>query len=166
MLVLMVFSTIQLFNIVFRGYAPFFSSNKKFMKKILEEEIEINKNYNIYELGCGFAWFLSLAEKQFKNVNYIGIEYSFLPYLLSKIRLKIIKSKIKIIKQNLFQTNLSNANLIYCYLLPNMMQKLAMKLKKECKCGTIIISYRFLMPNVDLYKKISFKKNHFYFYKL
>ena len=136
--ILIVFSTIQFFNILFRGYAPLISTNKNFIKKILEQN-PIAKNSNVYELGCGFAWFLSEAEKKFKDAKYIGVEYSFLVCLLAKIRLLIIKSKIKIIKQNFLKIDLSDADMIYCYLIPDIMKKLSGKIQNECKPGTIII---------------------------
>ena len=44
--ILIVFSTIQFFNILFRGYAPLISTNKNFIKKILEQN-PIAKNFTI-----------------------------------------------------------------------------------------------------------------------
>ncbi|HNV96759.1 MAG TPA: hypothetical protein PKL13_00370 [bacterium] len=163
--ILLVFSVIQFFNILFRGYAPLFSTNKIFIKKILGE-IEKNQIYNIYELGCGFAKFLIMAEKILPNSKYIGIEYSFLPYLLTKIKLKLIKSKIKIVCENFLKTNLQDADIIYCYLIPDVMEKLSQKLKNECKINTLIISYRFSIPNIKLEKTINFRNSKFYFYKI
>lgn len=163
--ILLVFSVVQFFNIIFRGYAPLFSTNKNFIKKILEK-VDKNQNYNIYELGCGFAKFLFLAERIFPNSKYIGVEYSFLPYLLTKIKIKLSKSKIKIINENFLKTDLKDADIIYLYLIPDVMQKLSKKLKNECKNNTLIISFRFSVPNIKLEKMINFGNNKFYFYKI
>ncbi|MDD4290316.1 MAG: hypothetical protein PHH83_03530 [Patescibacteria group bacterium] len=162
--ILLIIAVIQFFNIIFRGYAPLFSTNKVFIKKILEE-IDKNQNYNIYELGCGFAKFLIMAEKTLPNSKYVGIEYSFLPYMLTKIKLKLIKSKIKIVCENFLKTNLQDAHIIYCYLIPDVMEKLSQKLKNECS-NTLIVSYRFSIPNIKLDKTINFGNNKFYFYKI
>jgi len=163
--ILLIFSVIQLFNIIFRGYAPLFSTNKNFIKKILQK-FDTNKKYNIYELGCGFAKFLFIAEKKFLNSKYIGIEYSFLPYLLTKIKIKLTKSKIKIIQANFLKIDLKDADIIYLYLIPDIMQKLGKKIKNECKPGTIIISHRFSIPEIKLEKILNFNNNKFYFYKV
>ena len=164
-LVLLIFASTQFFNILFLGYAPLFSTKKRNIKKILEQ-ITITNNANIYELGCGFAWFLTIAEKKFPYAKYVGIEYSFLPYMFSKIRLKILGSNIKLIKQNFLKTNLSDADIIYCYLIPDMMERLSKKIKNECRPGTKIISHRFIFPGITLEETINFGIDKFYFQKL
>lgn len=164
-LILLVFISIQFFNVLFCGYAPFLSTKKNLIKQILKN-IYLEKNSHIYELGCGFAWFLSSAEKQFPDSYYTGIEYSFLPYLLAKIRLVFTKSKIKIINKNFLKINLSSADLIYCYLIPSTMNRLSAKIQNECKLGTIVISHKFPLPNLVLYKSLKIENNNFYFYKV
>lgn len=156
---------LDLINILFRGYPPFISTNRKVLQKIVDE-LEITDEKNIYELGCGSAWFLEMAEKKNKNANFFGIEYSLFPYIFSKIRLKLIKSNIKIIRKNIFDVDLSKADIIYTYFMHGIMSKLGEKIKKECSSNTIIISHQFEIPNLKLIKTMSFKNRNFYFYKI
>lgn len=164
--IFLVFFVVQFFNIVFRGYAPLISTKSLVIKRILSE-IELKNGERIYELGCGEAGFLYAIEDRYPQVELIGVEYSFLPYLISKIQISFKKSKIKIIKQNLFNVNLNEANLIYCYLNQAMMNKLEDKFKKECRLGTKIISYAFRLPNFTPEKVIDLgRSGKVYFYKI
>jgi tRNA G46 methylase TrmB len=46
------------------------------------DEIKIPDGAVVYELGCGRAGFLRALEEKFPQAKYIGVEYSFWPYLL------------------------------------------------------------------------------------
>ena len=61
----------QAYNIVFKGYAPFISTKKSVIKKIINN-IELKNNAIICELGCGRAGFLHFARKKFPNSKIIG----------------------------------------------------------------------------------------------
>lgn len=162
----MIFFSVQFYNIVFRGFAPFISTGGLVIKKIMEE-LEIKDGAKVYELGCGKAGFLSAAEKKNPKADFTGVEYSSMPYVMARMQLSLIKSKIKIIKQNFFETNLRDADIIYCFLNIKTMVELEKKFKAECKPGTIIVSYMFTLPNTPLLKKLDISKNDkVYFYKI
>ena len=165
LIILAIFLSIQFFNILFRSYAPFISTNKKIIEKILLE-IKLNDNNKVIELGCGKAGFLRALAKKFPNTKLIGIEYSFLPWIIAKIQSNLGKHNIKIIRENIFKTNISQADLIYCYLNIKMMKDLENKFKKECKKGTQIISYLFKLPNLKPSKIIENNHNKIYFYTI
>ena len=111
-------------------------------------------------------YFLKEAEKKFPDSELYGIEYSFLPYLLSKIQLSLAKSKIKIKKENIFKTDLHEADIIYCYLNIKTMAELEKKFTTECKPGTQIISNVFQLPNQTAEKVLEDNGNKVYFYKI
>ncbi|MEA3464134.1 MAG: hypothetical protein U9R14_03610 [Patescibacteria group bacterium] len=155
----------QFFNIIFRGFAPFISSKPAVIKRILNEIDFNDNNHNVYELGCGKAGFLRVLEKKKPAWEYIGVENSFLPWLIAKIQISFNHSKIKIIKENLFKINLVDADLIYCYLNVEMMKKLGEKFKRECKSGAKIISYAFIIPNLKPEKVVELENGgKIYFY--
>lgn len=160
---------VQLFYIVFGGYAPFFLTKNKVLKRIIDEE-KFNDNDAVYELGSGSAGFLKAVEKKYPNIKkLIGIEYFFLPYIMGKIQLSLQRSKIKIVKENFFYTNLKDADVIYCFLNKQSMAKLKDKFLNECRPGARIISYQFSLPDVEPEKIIDLsnnKKDRIYFYKM
>jgi hypothetical protein len=140
---------IQFFNIIFRGYAPFISTKGKVIIEIFSQ-IKFDENFKgkVYELGAGQAGFLRRFEEKYKNAELVGVEYSLIPYLISKFQLGLFGSKIIIQKKNFFKIDLSDADVIYCYLSSKTMKTLEKKFQKECKKGTVIISYQFIMPNL------------------
>jgi len=51
--------------------------------------------------------------------------------------------------QNFFKADLSGADIVSCYLFPDVMHDLARKLTSELKPGAIIISFNFNLPGLD-----------------
>lgn len=165
LLVILVLTALNFFNIVFRGFAPFMTANSEVIKDIIDN-INPDKGSLIYELGAGNANFLKGVEARYPETKLIGIEYSWFPYLLAKSRLKALKSRIELRRQDLYKTDLHNASIIYCYLIPSMMPKLSEKIQKECQPGTIVISYLFSIPNLSIRKTIETKGGNIYFYEI
>jgi len=137
----------EFYGILFRGYAPLVSTKTDILDKIVKE-IELASGAKVFELGAGSAGFLRAVEKKFPATVLTGVEYSFWPWLTTKLQLAWRKSKIRIIKGDLFKINLREADLIYCYLNPKMMRALESKFKAECKPGTEIISQAFPLPDL------------------
>ena len=161
-----VFFTVQFYNIIFHGFAPLVSTGKNVMDRILDN-LTIKDGAKVYELGCGKATFLRSAEKKFPKAEYFGVEYSFLPFVVTETQLALTDSKIKVEKENIFKTDLEEADIIYCYLNIKTMAELEKKFSAECKPGTQIISYRFHLPNKKEDKVLEIDKNSkVYFYTL
>ena len=116
----------------------------------------------IYELGSGDAKPLIAIVKKFK-CRGVGIEIDPLRFWHSK--LIAFKSpqrkKIKLIRGNLFKQDLSNASVVFVYLIPKALDKLLPKLKKELKTGTRIVSNNY---DLDLPIRHYDRKNKIYLY--
>ncbi len=153
------------FNIIFRGFAPLVGSRQTALDTILEN-ISPQPNQVIYELGSSSAKFLRMVEKKFSDVKLIGLEYSPIPFLISKLFLRLKNSRVEIRFQNMFKVSLQEADLIYCYLLPGMMVKLGEKIHAECRPGTILVSYTFSVPNWRPENIIKQDGRLIYFYKV
>ena len=160
-----IFFISQSYNIFFKGYAPFISTGREAIKEMLSEVI-IKDGVTIYELGCGRARFLRVAEKAHLGSEYIGVENLFSIYLINKIKFKLQLSKIKLLKKDFFQIDLKNADLIYCYLNNETMKRLGDKFRQECQSGTQIISQRFAIPQFSPEKIKVIKNKKVYFYKI
>ncbi|OIO07521.1 hypothetical protein COX68_01265 [Candidatus Falkowbacteria bacterium CG_4_10_14_0_2_um_filter_41_15] len=165
LLVILVFAAINFWNIVFRGFAPFVKANQEVIDIIIDN-IKPTKGQVIYELGAGTANFLRGLEAKYPEAKLIGIENSFYPYLLAKAKLRKLQSRIDLRRENLYKTDLHGASFIYCYLIPTMMPKLSEKIQKECRPGTIVISYIFSIPNLPIHKTIETKGGNIYFYEV
>ena len=155
----------QFFNIIFFGFAPFFNTSQQAIAMALKE-INPKDDLVIYELGSGWARFLQAVEKINPQAKLEGIEYSRTTYWLSKIHLHSRHSHIKLLRKNLFKVNLAEADVIYCYLLTDMMFKLGEKIKAECRPGTKIISHMFSIPNMEIKKKVEVDPDVLYIYEV
>lgn len=120
---------------------PFISTPKKVQEKMLELA-KIKPNDKVYELGCGSGRLLILADKKYQ-AQALGFEISPWPYFLARLNIFLKKSQAKVLFKNFFKADLSKADIIFCYLMPEINKKLWPKLEKELKPGTRIVSYAF-----------------------
>lgn len=158
------------YNLVFKGQAPFIISGASTIQNITEElDNWPNKkwqNGKIYELGSGSAGFLRFMERNYSQAEFCGVEKEWLPYIISVLQLKFLRSRIKIKRKDLFEENLKSADLIYCFLNEKTMRKLEDKVKQECQRGAIIIAYLFRFPGLKAVKEIQGEKGKIYFYQI
>ncbi len=147
---------------------PYVPTKKRVMLEIIKQA-KLKKGQTFLDLGCGDGRMLIEAEKSTK-VNAIGYEIAPLVYLLAVARKILNGSKAKIKFKNFFNENLEKADVIFCYLMPAELEKLAKKIKKECKKGTRIISNTFhikgLEPEKVIPKNEKTKIPTLYFYKI
>ncbi len=109
---------------------------------IINKHIKLKSFDRIVDLGCGDGRVLRMFEKQGVE-DLTGYEVNFLVYLLARIKNKISKSKSKIYHKNFKKVNLSEYNIVFCYLSNYCLNTLKEKFDKELKPGTKIISYAF-----------------------
>lgn len=123
----------------------------------------LKKGDKFYELGSGFGDGLMMASMEF-GARAIGIEISPFHYLISKIR-TLGDKNIKIILANYKKINLSHADVVYCYLLPKLMNGLLPKFSRELKLGTKVISYAFPIQVKTPFKIKVINQTKIYLYK-
>ncbi len=113
-----IFFVVQFYNIIFRGYAPFVSTQPKVVAAVVRalKIFNIRDDPVVYELGCGRAGVLAAIGRAYPKAKLVGVEYSFLPYLLARWQNGLRASKIKVIKADIFKVRLWEADVIYCYL--------------------------------------------------
>lgn len=147
--------------------APFVPTTQRTLKEILEAA-DLKKGQIFFELGSGDGRVVRTAVRLYK-VQGIGVEMHPMLVLFSKLRAKMQKlEKIEFRTQNLFKTDLAEADVIFMFLLPRVLKKLKLKIEKECKKGTLIISHGFTIPGWEklLVKKQERFRFNTYFYRL
>lgn len=100
----------------------------------------------VYELGSGEATALMVAAKDF-DAKGVGIEIEPLRYYLAKfsIRRNGLSHKIILKRENFFNVNLGDADVVFVYLVPKTLNRLIPKFKKDLKKGTKIVSFKYEM---------------------
>lgn len=134
------------------GGAPFVPTPFKGVRKMLKLA-KIKKGDKVYDIGCGDGRMVYLAAKEY-GANATGIEISPFVYVLARIRHFFWQSKAKILFRDINLFSLRDADVVVCYLLPEMLIKLQGKLEKELKKGSRIISYSFPIGNWEISRKI------------
>ncbi len=122
----------------------------------------VKKNDLIYDLGSGDGRVLIIAAKEF-GCKCVGIEKSYLLYLISKLKIKRekLEKNIRVIHGNFFDFKLKNASVVFMYLSKKIVNKLKTKLERELKnCRVVSADHRIEGWKID--KKI--KTGHFYSY--
>ena len=106
--------------------------------------VPMKAGQTLVDLGCGDGRVLRETWKRY-GIRTIGYEINPLAYLKARL-FSIGRSKIKIKRKNFWEADLSGADVVFCYLYPDVMKKLAAKLKSGLKPGAIVVSSNFPLP--------------------
>lgn len=148
---IIVFLTISFYITIFGG-GPFVPTPMHSVHKVLEAA-EIKKGQKVYDIGAGDGRFLHFAEKDY-GANATGFELDPFVYFLAKLRQWFWKWKGKVIHGNFEKYDISDADVILCYMLPKTLAKFQKKFDKELTKGTKIVSYAFHIGNWEPKKVI------------
>jgi SAM-dependent methyltransferase len=102
---------------------------------------KIKPGDKMYDLGCGDGRLVFAAAKA--GAHATGFEVSLFPYLLAKVGylFQPNKKNINIRFKDFWWHDLSDADVVYFFLIPRIYKKLKKKLEKELKPGTRVIAY-------------------------
>jgi SAM-dependent methyltransferase len=137
LLILIFLILITFFYSIFRAIS-WFPMWSKDTKNVLDLA-EVKSGQKIYDLGCGDGKLLFAAARLGAKAE--GLEISVLPYLLAKIRQLFSKDKVTIKFRDFWLVNLSDADVVFFFLIPRIYPQLTKKLKKELKPGTKVVAY-------------------------
>ena len=126
--------------------ALFVSTSKARIRACIKA-IPMEPGQTLVDLGCGDGRVLRQALKHYR-VRAIGYEVNWLAYL--KARLLSLGSKnLEIKRQDFWSADLAEADVVFCYLYPDVMKKLAAKLSTNLKPGAVIVSCNFTLPGFE-----------------
>jgi cyclopropane fatty-acyl-phospholipid synthase-like methyltransferase len=138
-----------LFSLAYAGLsaAPWVPLSNKEIRRMLSLA-GVKPGEKVYDLGSGDGRILIIAAREF-GAETVGYEISILPYIISKIRIAFarLQDKIKINFSSFYKTDLSEADVITVFLLPEAMKKLSPIFRKGLKPGARIVSYAFAMKD-------------------
>ncbi|MGI6457634.1 MAG: class I SAM-dependent methyltransferase [bacterium] len=128
------------------------------VEKMLELA-EVKKDDLVYDLGCGDGRIVVTAAKKY---GAKGIGYDVDPERIAESKKNVEDNKVghlvKIEQKDIFTLDLSKANVITLYLLPDLNVKLIPQLEK-LKPGSRIVSHDFDMKGVKPDKVITVNSN-------
>ena len=121
--------------------APWVPTKPKQKRKLMKH-VELKDNAHVYDLGCGTGTLLFASKKKNPTIKATGFEISVLPYLIAKLKTWLRPKQYKNISiqfGNLFNQDISNADVIFVFLLSKSYPKLKAKFAKELKDDCIVI---------------------------
>lgn len=138
--IVLLFSLTSLMIATFSG-APYVPTRSDRIKTIVKV-IEPKPGMNIVDLGSGDGRVVRALAKS--GAIVIGYEIQWLLVIWSRILSKIKHlPTAQFYRQNLFNVNLKNYDVIVMYALPNMMHQLRQKFEAELQPGAKVISVAF-----------------------
>jgi SAM-dependent methyltransferase len=143
--------------------APWLPTRMKKVRQMLNLA-EIQPGEVVYDLGCGDGRFLVIAARKF-GAYAVGIELNPIFYLWCQMLITILglRGRVKIVYGNFFKHDLSNADVIICYLLQDTNDRLEFKLLKELKPSARVCSNSFVFDNLPVISED--RRKEIYIYK-
>lgn len=131
-------------NIFYSFYlkVPMLSTGNNAIGKVLQN-IDFREEKKFYDLGSGNGKLISQIASRYPNLKCIGIEYNVVAYYCAKFRNIFLKQEIDYRMGDFFKINISDADVVYVYLYPGLMERLEIKFASELKKGALVISNAF-----------------------
>lgn len=98
----------------------------------------------LVDLGCGDGRVLRRANERY-GVRGIGYELNLMAYLKARLLCRRYPA-IRLRMANFWRADVSCADVVYCYLYPDVLRPLALKLKQELKPGAVVATGNFPLP--------------------
>ncbi len=142
--------------------SPYVGTRRDVIKKALESA-RLKHGEVFYELGCGTGQVLLEAQKS--GAKIIGFEVSPFYFLIAKL-MTWRYPNIEIKFQDIRNINLQQADVVYVYLLPEFLEKLAPKFKKELKKSARLISIGFPVAGFNHGRTLQINNHKIFIYSL
>ncbi len=134
----------------------------------LDELLPKQQNLRFLDLGSGLAGTLRYLAEQHPEGKFVGVESAPLPMILARWRCRSI-SNINLLQEDMWQHDLSQYDVVYCFLSPEPMAKLYVKAKKEMREGALFISNSFSVPGAEsdvLYELSDRRRTRLFLWKM
>lgn len=126
---------------------PYYPSKASLIPHLLKYFPD-EKNIHFIDIGSGLGGLLMKLSGSQPNSTFYGVEIAPIPWFISYIRGLFRKSAVKFQFGNLENIDLSQFDIVFCYLSPAAMPLIWEKARKEMKEGAILFSYEFIIPDV------------------
>lgn len=109
-----------------------------------KQPLDPGRVYTIIDLGSGSGQLCGRVARVMPQARVLGIEISPVPWLRSVIRQRLFgPANLSYQRLDFWPYDVSGVDAVLCYLPGTIMGKVAAKLRKELRPGSIMISNRF-----------------------
>jgi len=133
--------------------SPWVPTSFKMANKMLDLA-EIQPDELVYDLGCGDGRIAVIAARKYQ-ARVVGIELNPLLWFWCQTVITVLglRSRVKVVLGNFYKQDLSDADVLVCYLLPKTNRLLEDKLLRELQPGTRVVSNTFLFYQTIMAKR-------------
>lgn len=134
-------------------WSPWWRTNRTVAKAICTTA-KIKKTDVIYDLGCGDGTALITAAKM-AGARGVGVDVDPTRIAIAKVKALLtgVGAKVHFERKNFFTTDISEASVIFVYLIPKTLKRLEPKFRKELKPGSRVVSYVYTIEYLPLIAK-------------
>lgn len=125
---------------------PLYLTNQ-ITRQALKQVIKHHNDVRFIDLGCGLGANVVFMQTLPNVKQADGVETAPLPYLWAKLR--SLFSKARVYRQDIWDTDLSDYDLVYAFLSPEPMSKLWQKVIAEMSPGAVFVSNSFAVDGVE-----------------
>lgn len=124
---------------------PYVPTPPEVIIKMLEMA-KVGPNDMVYDLGSGDGRIVIMAAEKY-GAQALGVELDDERVKQSSARIMELglQKRAKVIRGNLFETDLRPATVVTLYLLPSVNQRLRPSLEKELRAGARVVSHDFMI---------------------
>lgn len=170
LLIFLIFMSVYGLSLIYSSLmgSPYVPTRNKVILNILKE-VKFKKNYLFVELGSGDARMIRLAVKKY-HLKGLAVDINGLINFWARILSRLDRTNKNIVfkTENIFDTDLTKADYLYLFLMPDLLKKLVSKFDRELKKGAIIISHGFPIKEYEnkLIKKVERIPFPTYYYRV
>ncbi|KON30861.1 hypothetical protein AC482_02600 [miscellaneous Crenarchaeota group-15 archaeon DG-45] len=140
--------------------APFVPSPESVVRKMLEYA-DLKPGEALYDLGCGDGRIVIMAAQDF-GARGVGVDLNL--RLVNEARAKAealdLRGKVKIIHGDIFEIDLSPADVVTMYLTTGANEKVRPKLEEELRPGSRVVTHDFSIEKWNCIKNLRFKEDY------
>lgn len=135
---------IPLFRMFLAKAPPYVPTRHWRVQKMLELA-DVKKGERVYDLGCGDGRIVRAAAE--RGAIAEGCELSIPTFVVAKV-LSIGKKNVTIKYEDFWKKDYKDADVIFCFLLKDLMVDFQEKIWSQLKPGARVVSHAFRMPGV------------------
>lgn len=129
------------------GGVPLYLTGDATVEKLAELLQSRGERFRFIDLGSGLAGTLCPLSRRFPHAQFEGVETAPLVFALSWLRC-LFRNNCQVRYQSLWNVDLSQYDVVYCFLSPVPMPDLWKKAQSEMRPHSLLISNTFAIPGI------------------
>ncbi len=138
----------------YRTQVPYYPSNRRVWEAVAGL-LPDKQPVRVIDIGSGLGGLVLDLARRGPAVEALGIELAPLPWLVSRLRARLARSRARFIRGDYDALNFGEFDLVFAYLSPAAMHALWRKAAREMRPGSLLLSYEFIiddrLPNRIVY---------------